>query len=615
MVYFCRNLNDGLRMDSKYKIILAFIGAVLLIITARLYYLAILKHDYFANIAQKNIIKVEMQIPARGQILDRNNKPLAVNNLGYSIALNPYLGRKKNLPILEAEIEKIIAEFPEYNAQNLKEIYLNKHSAYNHDFITIIDFIPYKDMLKSYTLLLQSDNIKIANANKRFYPNKSVASHIIGYIGAASQSDIYTNAMAKHTGFVGKSGIERYYNDFLQGELGHIKTKVDVLNRKVEVLEEKGAESRNDMNLSIDIDLQAHLDTLFAKKSGAAIVMDASNGEILAAGSYPEYDLNNFVEGMSEEKWSEIRDSPATPLLNKLINGAYPPGSVIKMGLGLAFLEYGDIDEKTIIETPPFIEIGGVKFRDWSAHHGSADLIKAIKRSIDVYFYRLSYKIGIENMAKTLKLMGFGEKTGIDLAGESRGILPTPYWKLGTRGEPWRIGDTINASIGQGLFLATPMQIARYTALIATGYLPTPHFAKKLGDKDAESEAKDVLNDFQKSKLNALRLGMYQVCNDTDGTAYNATRASQITLACKTGTAQVVGIPKDILQRIPERELEYYHRSHAWITAYLPYKNPKFAITILIEHGASGSSAAGPILASIANKMLELGYAESRVKK
>lgn len=595
-------------MDSKYKIILAFIGAVLLIIVARLYYLAILKHDYFANVAQKNIIRIEMQIPARGQILDRNNKPLAVNDLGYSIALNPYLGRKKNLPILDAEIAKIIAEFPEYSAQDLKEIYLKQHSAYNHDFISVIDFIPYKDMLKSYTVLLQSDNIKITNANKRFYPNKSVASHIIGYIGAANQNDIYNNATAKYTGFVGKSGIERYYNDFLQGELGHIKTKVDVLNRKVEVLEEVGAESRNDMNLSIDIDLQAHLDTQFAKKAGAAIVMDAHNGEILAAGSYPEYDLNNFVEGMSEEKWSEIRDSPATPLLNKLINGAYPPGSVIKMGLGLAFLEYGDIDERTVIETPPFIEIGGVKFRDWSAHHESADLIKAIKRSIDVYFYRLSYKIGIENMAKTLKIMGFGEKTGIDLFGESRGILPTPYWKLGTRGEPWRIGDTINASIGQGLFLATPMQIARYSALIATGHLPTPHFAKKLGDKDTEFEVKDVLSDFQKSKLNALRLGMYQVCNDTDGTARYTGSLAKVTMACKTGTAQVVGIPKDILQRIPEREMEYYHRSHGWITAFMPYKNPKYVITIIVEHGGGGSSSAGPILASLANKMKDLGY-------
>ena len=610
MVYFCGDFDDGLRMDSKYKIILAFIGVVLLIVVGRLYYLAILKYDYFASVAQKNIIRVEMQIPARGQILDRNNKPLAVNELGYAIALSPYLGRKKNLHILDSEIQKIIDEFPQYSAESLKETYLKQHSAYNHDFITIIDFIPYKDMIKSYTRLIQSDDIKIANATKRFYPNKSVASHIIGYIGAASQNDIYNNAMAKYTGFVGKSGIERYYNDFLQGELGHIKTKVDVLNRKVEVLEEVGAESRNDMNLSIDIHLQSHLDAQFAKKAGAAIVMDATNGEILAAGSYPEYDLNGFVEGMSNEKWGEIRDSPATPLLNKLINGTYPPGSVIKMGLGLAFLEYGDIDEKTIIETPPFIEIGGVRFRDWSAHHESADLVKAIKRSIDVYFYRLSYKIGIENMAKTLKTMGFGEKTGIDLFGESRGILPTPYWKMGTRGEPWRIGDTINASIGQGLFLATPMQIARYTALIATGYLPTPHFAKTLGDKDADFETKDVLNDFQKSKLNALRLGMYQVCNDIDGTAHYATSASKITLACKTGTAQVVGIPKDILQRIPEREMEYYHRSHAWITAYLPYKNPKFVVTVLVEHGGGGSSSAGPILASIANKLVELGYAK-----
>ena len=414
--------------------------------------------------------------------------------------------------------------------------------------------------------------------------------------------------MAKYTGLVGKMGIERYYNEFLQGKLGYIKTKVDVLNRNVEILEEVGANKRFDMNLALDIDLQRHLDTQFEGKAGATIVMDATNGEILAAGSYPEYNLNDFINGMNEEQWSAIRDSPATPLLNKMINGAYPPGSVIKMGLGLSFLEYGDIDERTIIETPPFVEIGGVRFRDWSEKHGSADLIKALRRSVDVYFYRLSYKIGIENMAKTLKTMGFGEKTGVDLIGESRGILPTPYWKLGVRGEPWRIGDTINASIGQGLFLATPLQIARYTALIATGSLPVPRFAQKLGDVSALVESKDVLNDFQKSKLSALRLGMYQVCNAGDGTARYTGFLSQITMGCKTGTAQVVGIPKDILQRIPEREMEYYHRSHGWITAFMPYKNPKYVITVLVEHGGGGSSSAGPILASLANKMKELGY-------
>ena len=595
-------------MDSKYKIVLGFIGFVFLVIVARFYYIAILKHEHFLNLSLNNIIRTEMQIPARGQILDRNNKPLAVNELGYAIALNPYLGRKKGLEELDNEIARITAHFPEFSAEELKESYLAQYSPYNHNYIKVIKYISYESMLKSYTFLSQSDNIRITNATKRHYPNDTMASHIIGYIGSANQQEIYDNEMAKYTGLVGKMGIERYYNEFLQGKLGYIKTKVDVLNRNVEILEEVGANKRFDMNLALDIDLQRHLDSQFEGKAGATIVMDATNGEIIAAGSYPEYNLNDFVNGMNEEQWSAIRDSPATPLLNKMINGMYPPGSVIKMGLGLSFLEYGDIDERTIIETPPSVEIGGVKFRDWSEKHGSADLIKALRRSVDVYFYRLSYKIGIENMAKTLKTMGLGEKTGIDLIGESRGILPTPYWKLGTRGEPWRIGDTINASIGQGLFLATPIQIARYTALIATGTLPVPRFAQKLGENSALVESKDVLNDFQKSKLSALRLGMYQVCNADDGTARYTGMLSRVTMGCKTGTAQVVGIPKDILHRIPERELEYYHRSHAWITAFMPYKNPKYVITVLVEHGGGGSSSAGPILASLANKMKELGY-------
>lgn len=595
-------------MDTRYKIVLSAIGAVFFVIVARLYYLAILKHEHYLNLSLNNIIRTEMQIPARGQILDRNNKPLAVNKLGYAIALSPYLGRKNNLSLLDSEIENITREFKNLNANDLREAYLREYSPYNHNFITIIKFIPYDDMLKSYTILTQSDNIKISLSTKRFYPNDTLASHIIGYIGAANQQEIYANEMAKYIGFVGKMGIEKYYNDFLQGELGYVKTKVDVLNRSVEILEETGTEERYDMNLALDIDLQKHLDLLYEGKAGATIVMDATNGEILAAGSYPEYNLNDFTNGMNEEQWSAIRDSPATPLLNKLINGMYPPGSVIKMGLGLSFLEYGNIDEHTVIDTPPSVEIGGVKFRDWSPLHKSADLIKALRRSVDVYFYRLSYKIGIENMAKTLKTMGFGQKTGIDLVWESSGILPTPYWKLGTRGEPWRIGDTINASIGQGLFLTTPMQVARYTALLATGFLPTPHFAQKIGNETIEIPPQDVLSDFQKSKLNALRLGMYQVCNADDGTARYTGMSAKVKMACKTGTAQVVGIPKDILKRISEREMEYYHRSHAWITAYLPYKNPRFVITVLVEHGGGGSSSAGPILASMANKMHDLGY-------
>ncbi|MDE6886632.1 MAG: penicillin-binding protein 2 [Helicobacteraceae bacterium] len=602
-------------MDIRYKIVLSFIALIFLIIIARLYYLSIIFHDEFSKLAQNNIIRKETLLPARGQILDRNHKPLAVNKLGYSISLSPYLGRKKNRDLLDKELSNIVHHFPNFEKEELKNIYLKEYSIYSHNYITIIKFIPYESMIRSYTILSQSQNIKIDSTTKRYYPNDNVASHIIGYIGSVTQNEIFKDETAKYIGTIGKTGIEKYYNDFLQGKLGYVKMKVDVLNQAVEVIEKIIANKRYDMTLSLDINLQNHLDKEFYQKAGSAIVMDAHNGEIIAAGSYPEYNLNYFVDGMSNEQWESIRDDLNNPLLNKMINGTYPPGSVIKMGMGMSFLEFGDINEHTIIETPPFIEIGGVRFRDWLRDgHGSVDLIKALRRSADVYFYRLSYKVGIENMAKTLKTMGFGQKTGIDLPNESSGILPTPSWKLATRGEPWRIGDTINASIGQGLFLTTPMQIARYTALLATSKLPTPHFAKKLGDEEVIYEPQDVLSPFQKSKLHSLALGMYQVCNSKDGTAYNATLDSKITLACKTGTAQVVGIPQDIIVRIPERQMEYFHRSHAWITAFLPYKNPKYVITILIEHGGSASKATGPILASIANKMESLGYFNNKEK-
>lgn len=596
-------------MDIRYKIVLCFFSIVFLIILTRLYFLSVISNDYFQTQAKHNIMRTEMLVPARGQILDRNNKPLAVNNLGYSISLSPYLGKKNAIKTLDEEINKIIALIPNLNFDELKSTYLREYSPYNHNFIVIIRFIPYKDMYKGYTILTQSDNIKITNATKRYYPNNSLASHIIGYIGAANEKDIQLDKSLKFIGLVGKTGLEKYYNDFLQGELGYIKTKVDVLNQTVEVIDTIIAKERHDMTLGIDIELQRQLDIEFEGKSGAAIVMDATTGEILAAGSYPEYNLNYFINGMSDEQWGEIVNNLNNPLLNKMTNGTYPPGSVVKMGVGLSFLEYAGINERTIIETPSYIEVGNRKFRDWTASgHGSSDLTKALRRSVDVYFYKLSQKIGDEKMASILSKMGFGEKTGIDLPNESSGILPTKEWKLTNRGEPWVIGDTIITSIGQGLFLSTPMQVARYTALIATSKLPTPHFAITLGANNTNFPTQDVLSDFQKSKLPHLALGMYQACNSEDGTAYKVTRGSPIPLACKTGTAQVVGIPQDIISRIPEKQMEYYHRSHSWITAFLPYKNPKYVITILVEHGGSAGKVTGPILASLSSKLLELGY-------
>ena len=283
------------------------------------------------------------------------------------------------------------------------------------------------------------------------------------------------------------------------------------------------------------------------------------------------------------------------------------------MGMGLAFLEYAQIDETTEIKTPPFIELGGRKFRDWKKDgHGSSDLLKAIKRSVDVYFYILSQRTDFQNIANILRQMGLGQKTGVDLPNEFIGIVPSPKIKKERYKQDWYTGDSIVSSIGQGFFLATPLQIANYTALIASGKLPTPHFVSQMGENIITIPPKDTLTNFQKSKLPILREGMRQVCSEVGGTAYLATQESKAYLACKTGTAQVIKISQTDQERLKESELDYFHRSQAWITGFLPANNPQYVITIMVEHGGSGSGTAGPILAKLSNVLVDLGYVPNK---
>lgn len=589
------------------RILFLFSAFVLfwLLLLIKIFDISILEHKNFEDQASKNMLRQEPIVPIRGQILDRNGLPLAANTVGFSISLPPRLSLRANLPILEQEAEKLLAFFPKYSKEELIKKYRQKDSPYNHEFIPVIDFVGHEEILKYYPKLSQSNTLRIVPLARRFYPNNATASHIIGYVSRANQKDIEKQPIAKYTGNIGKEGLERQYDTFLQGELGERIVKVTALNQEVGVVSHKEAIENRDLITTLDIKLQSAMDSIFSNKNGAAIIMDALNGEILAAGSYPEYNLNHFIGGISHENWNALRNNPHKPLINKFINGLYPPGSVIKMGMGLALLEYTDINENTEIKTPPFIELGGRKFRDWKKEgHESADLYKAIKRSVDVYFYLLAQRTDFENIASVLKKMGLGEKTGVDLPNEFIGIVPSPSFKKKRYKQDWYAGDSVVSSIGQGLFLTTPLQIANYTALIASGKLPTPHFVKNT----QEALPKDVLNAFEKSKLPILREGMRQVCSEIGGTAFYATRESKAHLACKTGTAQVVGISQEDKARIKEEDMEYFHRSQAWITAFLPADNPRYVITIMVEHGGSGSGTGGPVLAKLSNALVDLGY-------
>ncbi|MCQ2680820.1 penicillin-binding protein 2 [Helicobacter pylori] len=585
--------------NLRYKLLLfVFIGFWGLLIL-NLFILSVKNQEYYEKLAERNMTKKEFLVPTRGDITDRNDEFLATNELVFGVFLPSRLKQKE---LLE-KIEIIQKFFPNFSKETLLNNYQKENSLYNHNLIKVVGFIPYIAMQPLYAKLIQTQGIFALPLDKRYYPNNALASHVLGYVGVASLQDLKDDEENQYSQIVGKTGIEKEYNKLLQGKVGYKIMRVNALNQELATLEVVPPSTNNHLQLSLDKRLQKEADKLFENKRGAILVMNTENGELLVAGSYPEYNLNDFVGGISQDKWQKLQDDIYNPLLNRFANALYPPGSVVKMGVGLSFLENLHITENTTIPTPPFIEVGKRKFRDWKkTGHGNSNLYKAIRESVDVYFYKFGLEISIEKLSKTLREVGFGEKTGVDLPNEFVGIVPDNLWKLKRFNQDWRVGDTLITAIGQGSFLVTPLQVLAYTGLIATGKLATPHFA--INNKQP---LKDPLNSFQKKKLQALRVGMYEVCNHKDGTAYHSTRGSKVTLACKTGTAQVVEIAQNIVNRMKEKDMEYFHRSHAWITAFLPYEKPKYAITILVEHGEGGSKLGG-LLVKMSNKLYELGY-------
>ncbi|EAI4525717.1 penicillin-binding protein 2, partial [Campylobacter jejuni] len=539
---------------------------------------------------------------------------LAINDLGFSISIKPYLSIKKsNKGILDKELSELTNLFPDLNASKLAEIYKRNDSYYNQDFIKVVDFIPYDEIIPHYSELNLNKTIKIDPVVKRKYPFGKLASHIIGYVGKANLQDVQENEIAKLSNYTGKSGIERYYNDILQGEKGTRVYKVNALNQEVEQLSYTPAMS-NDIELTIDIELQSYLTSLFEGNAGAAIIMNVNDGSILAAGSFPEYDLNPFVTGISFKDWDELSNSLDHPFTNKLINGYYPPGSVVKMGVGLSFLNSKNISPSTQYVCNGSIELGGRFFRCWNrSGHGPVDLKHAIKYSCDVYFYNGSLQVGIDQISETLSRIGFGAKTGVDLPSEFVGTLPSKEWKMQRYRQSWFQGDTLNTAIGQGNFLATPMQIARYTAQIAKGGEVIPHFLKSIENNNTTIEnqmdenKKEIFTLFEKSQLPYIRDAMYAVANEQGGTSYRYLHNLDVKVAAKTGTAQVVGFSQTDKNRVDEKQFEYYTRSHAWLTSYAPYSKPKYVVTVLLEHGGRNITS-GATVAKIYQKMIELGY-------
>ena len=598
-------------MKNRVKFVIFVIAMFMIVLISRIYYLSIKSNEYYEKLADKNIYRTYYEKPVRGVIRDANSIPLAINILGFSIYLKPNLRAKRYHGELERILKKLVKEFPNLKYEKLLKEYKKKDSPYNHKPIEVVSFIPYDKMINKYVKLTLNKNIIIEPSSKRFYPQESLASHVIGYTGKANKKDIKNDIVARTIGVVGKSGLERYYNDVLEGELGEEKVVVSADNRVVKSLSKTNPKS-SDITLSLDIVLQKYIAEIFEGKSGAVIVMNAKNGEILAAGSFPEYDPNIFVNGIDSKTWKRMITDFNHPFTNKLVNGLYPPGSSIKPSMALAFLNSKKVGKYKQFLCEGAIKLGHRKFRCWNSRgHGLVDMKKAIESSCDVYFYDVSLEVGIKEMSKNMIRYGYGRKTGVDLPNEFLGTMPSREWKLKKYSQPWYMGETLNTSIGQGNFLVTPMQIAVTTAGLAVGYQATPHFVKKMGEINLDYEKRKPYNEFELKQLPFIRSAMYSVMYGKRGTARKHI-FSKIHIAGKTGTAQVIGISQEEKKRMSEDELKLYHRSHAWLTTFGPYEDPTYVVTVLVEHGGHGGSAAGGIVSKIYNKLIELGYIDKR---
>ncbi len=590
------------------RIVVAIFVVVWMTLLVRVFYFSVKSNAYYEELSSRNSMKTELVYPARGIIFDRNKSPLAINKLGFAISIAPHLSKKKNIAILDQKIAILCQFFPSLNFEKIKAIYLREDSPYNHENIRVVDFMPYEQILPFFTVLSLDDNIEIEPTTMREYPEKDIAGHVIGYVARISKEDAVKQNIISPNGFIGKDGLEKFYNDILQGEPGERTYKVNAYNEIVEEVESKEPSKYHDLVSSIDIRLQRLISELYAGKSGAMVVMDLADGSILAAGSFPEYDINTFVRGLSSEEWNAMLNDLNHPLTNRLTKGLYPPGSVVKPGVALA-LQRAGVDPSETISDAGFIEFGGRKFRDWKKEgHGTVDMRKAIRESCDTYYYKMSLRVGINIISKTLSELGLGQKTGVDLPGESSGIMPSPEWKKQRYKKPWFAGETLNTVIGQGSTLVTPLQVAKFTASLATGKDITPKFALMVGGKPTTSSVKELIKKEEMSRLLPIQEGMYQVCNTPGGTAFGSLGYLPIKVAGKTGTAQVSSIAQSEVNRMKEEQLDYYKRSHAWLTTYAPYENPKYVVTAMVEHGGHGGSEAGPIVAEVYRKLIELGY-------
>ena len=557
--------------------------------------------EKYRLLAEENRIDIEILPPLRGVIFDKKGTILAKNKENYRLKI--LRDKNINLPNVMENLSKLINISEERKIEIIKKLE-KKRSNSSIIIAENLSWIEFKQVLVNLPSL---PGIVPEVDLKRFYTKKELLAHLLGYVGVISRKDLKRistdDPILQIQDFkIGKVGIEKGLDNYLRGQVGLGKFEVNASGKIIRKLAEKPSSSGKDIHLTIDSNLQKFSMLRIKEYSASAIVIDLSNGGIICMASNPSYDPNKFVEGISQKDWDILLESKNQPLANKAISGNYPPGSTFKMIVAIAALEDNLINPEDLFECNGFYELEQRKFHCWKySGHASTDLLKGIEESCDVYFYNLAERIGIERIAKTARKFGIGITPNLPLSGISKGLLPSKSWKKNTKNQSWFTGDTLNSGIGQGYLLSTPIQIAIMTARIATGLEIKPSLLKAIDGKPVKYD-KHKLLDIKKSTLDIIRQAMFGVVNNKTGTAFNSRLINETKIfAGKTGTSQIRQISEQERKKgiIKNQDLPRNQRDHALFTGYAPFTNPKFSVSIVVEHGGSGGKVAAPIARDI----------------
>lgn len=559
--------------------------------------------DEFLLLAEENRIKVRLIAPARGVLFDRNGVMLAGNEQIYRVSMI-----REDADDVDAVITYLrgLVKLDEETLQRA----LREMDRRPHQSVTLADRLTWEELSTIAVNVPALPGITPEVGLSRVYPLGPDYAHVVGYVGRVSERDIEAAAeqgtvdpLLQTPQFqIGKIGAERQLEDVLRGTAGARRVEQNAAGRIMRELGRTEGRSGADVQLTIDAGLQNFTQARLGTESASAVVMDVNNGDIIAAVSSPSYDPNLFVSGISVPDYAGLRDNDHRPLHNKIVQGLYPPGSTFKMVTMLAALESGEISPGETVYCPGHTTVSNRRFHCWKgAGHGYVDMAKSLRESCDVYYYDLAQRAGIDRIAAMARKLGLGKAFDIEMTSVSEGLIPDRQWKRERRGEDWVIGDSLNASIGQGFVLASPLQLAVMTARIASGLEVEPRLVRSVDGVARPSSVKGPL-DIPRSWLEGVRNGMYQVVNAQGGTAARSKfDMGGIRWSGKTGTSQVRNITAAERARGVSRneDLPWERRDHALFVGYAPHDDPKYSVSVVVEHGGGGSTAAAPIARDI----------------